>query len=171
MKRITNKIGIFAALLILSCGLIFAFGCEKKNPPVEGLSSEQVETIRKTYFKETFGVDRRDEYGDDIDRTFITKYYGTYNGNIAFCLDDDNLVELLWVNTSDVRVDGIFVGYSGKHNMTKIYLNPEKTYDHKQVLEIEEAYEKGYITRDQLLDISEKVKAHYKELGINVPNE
>ncbi len=37
MKQNSKKFGMFTILLILTFGLIFAFGCEKKNPFVEGL--------------------------------------------------------------------------------------------------------------------------------------
>ena len=132
--------------LLLSLIIIFAFStaCAKPNPPVEGLDDETVEIIREKIY-DSFAPHGAE---DKLERVIIKKYLGTYNNHVVVYVDIQNGFWLTVV--VDHIIDDVYLGTSGDPSQDFwVYTEGE------DIIKIDKAYEKGYLTKDNLLSIAE----------------
>lgn len=141
MKKIINSIALLLSLMMICA---FIVGCAKPNPPVEGLDDETVAVIREKIYN-TFAPHGAE---DKLEKVFIKKYLGTYNNHVVVYVDIRNG---FWITVVvDHIIDDVYLGTSG---------DPSKDFwvytEGEDIIKIDKAYEKGYLTKDNLLSIAE----------------
>ena len=149
-------------IVLLSLGLT---GCEDPDRDVTAageLSREQVIEIRDAYFDQIYGGELFAAWKYDKSDISISDY-GTYDGNIVVGISDYADKDAgydcaIW----DMVIDEIYITSYGKPFALWVYLNPAANKEKKALLRLEDAYEKGYIDRDELGEIALHVREGYE---------
>ncbi len=137
MKRI---IVIFLALTTV---LAMLAGCVGKKPVDangNGLDDAIEEKIRKTYWEKYYK-----DWWDTYDNIELMHYYGTFNGSMVVAID----------------VRGIMYPFSGQNDaksdieIVDVLYWRIRAVREDDFYELEEAYEKGYLTKDDIEAINE----------------
>ncbi|NLB60883.1 MAG: hypothetical protein GX802_00390 [Clostridiales bacterium] len=129
---------IFALVLCL-CLLVTAFsGCSKEDK----LSAKKEQEIKEAYV--VFHNEQYPDYIIDVDTVFIQHYFGTYNGAAVMLIEPNRSVGLL---VGSVEVAGYIIETNSSDAPVFVYKDGKFT-------EIEEAYESGMLTEEDICDIA-----------------
>ena len=144
-----KKITIISIISAITLSILF-FGCNENLPPkIDGLTQEQVKTIRQAYFEQEC------EKIDDIKRVIIKKYFGTYENNIALYIQDSNGMYAS-VNL-EIIIGGISFGtYPNSMPRYWMFLSPEfSEVEGKKLVSLKNAYKNGYVSLENLKNIAD----------------
>lgn len=157
MKKL-SKIFICLCLICILSALFVACKSSSDNDseiisqPVGDLSAEQVTQIRKDfleYYTEAEAAYTHHRYEFDINTIEVLKYLGTYSGNIAIEILNDNYDR----DMDDTRfiVDGVEIGSWGANNEFWLYIKEQKI----KFITFQSAFDSGYLSHEDLVSIAD----------------
>lgn len=165
MKK--SKLLVIIMSIIFAFVLVFAFAACTPTPyddwhsqgAVGELSSEKVNEIRLVHIKQLRAEGF--QYKSDRDNVSISMYCGTYNGVIVGLMCS-NIVGAQYpaVVNEPCIVDGVLIGTSTPPCFYFAYYDPDEIEDETlagKLTTIEEVYNDGYLTHDDLISISQEV--------------
>ncbi len=159
-----KKIKIFGMAVAITLTLVLVFSFTACTPslepqdPVEGLSSEKVDEIRIAYIqrREDSGV----HYKRGRDSIVVESYYGTYDGLVILFLYPSYAGYYHLMVVKECIVDGIYIGSYTDPGTYIAYFDPDIVDDKTLAgtfIFLDDAYNDGYLTHDDLISISQKV--------------
>ena len=145
-----KKLSRILAYLFLICMILTIFAAcnsfEIVSEPVGKLTAEQVSEIRKDYLDYYF---KGSYHSAAVDLIHVRKYLGTYSGNIAIEIVNENYDRDL-APDSKLVVDGIEIGSFGANNEFWLYLKGQKDV---KFISFQSAFDGGYLSHEDLIQI------------------
>jgi hypothetical protein len=153
MKRNVLKRLAVGACMATLCLFV---GCAAAQDPLNGLSEEQIETIRSAAYTTYIKADP-DTPQEESGSVAVRQYLGTYGGVMALKMQIAITGEYYQTVVDSLQIDGVTIGeYSGGYGFYA-YISAQDETEGK-VVRLEDAYEDGYLTKGNLRKIASKTK-------------
>ena len=180
-----KKIKVITVILTVALVCAFAFlstACTSDpQKPIEGLSSQKVDEIRRAYIDLEFSG--LDQVG--VGSAVVEGYFGTFGGVMAVQVHDVDIREsgMIYlddwiVEVHDYIIDGVFIDrYGSPLQNPNFYTYPYPYYAYfdpqyiaqdnhaGRLTSLDEAYYDGYLTKDDLKQISENIKSWHDKIS------
>ncbi|MDR1690292.1 MAG: hypothetical protein LBR42_00425 [Candidatus Methanoplasma sp.] len=136
-------VSIVSFVLVLTAAAVLMQDTDKakKDPPAQ-LSTEIEMLLKQDYLDDHIKSDNPDATVDDVT---LAKYYGTYDGSIAVMMKGDFISHITVLE--DEVIDGITIQYGSSNRLL--------IWEDGVFYTLQEAYDKGILTKEDLIAISE----------------